>query len=121
MASSAIKPPNTDIAWRLEVGTTVTFLCAAIVVFLRIFVRTKYSPFGLDDAAMVFALVRILTYASHVGTVLMCCRAVDTGSTCDHFRLHHRQLWTRTTRDLHTQIPHRQCRVLRLSFTGLLH
>ncbi|KAI2464342.1 hypothetical protein F4781DRAFT_74041 [Annulohypoxylon bovei var. microspora] len=55
-------PPggNVDIGWKLEVGTTVTFLSAAIVVALRCFARWKYSQRGWDDYLMVFALLQAL-------------------------------------------------------------
>lgn len=49
-----------NIGWKLEVGTTVTFLSAAIVVALRCFTRLKYSERGWDDYLMVFALVNFL-------------------------------------------------------------
>ncbi|KAI0188959.1 hypothetical protein EV127DRAFT_114645 [Xylaria flabelliformis] len=49
-----------DIGWKLEVGTTVTFLSAAIVVALRCFTRWKYSQKGWDDYLMVFALFQAL-------------------------------------------------------------
>jgi hypothetical protein len=52
-------PPggDIDIGWKLEVGTTVTFLAAAVVVALRFFTRWKYSKKGWDDYLMVLALV----------------------------------------------------------------
>ncbi|KAK6591767.1 integral membrane protein [Botrytis cinerea] len=49
-----------NIGWKLEVGTTVTFLSAAIVVALRCFTRLKYSERGWDDYLMVFALLQAL-------------------------------------------------------------
>ncbi|TRX88282.1 hypothetical protein FHL15_010849 [Xylaria flabelliformis] len=57
--SARPQPPSDgdiDIGWKLEVGTTVTFLSAAIVVALRCFTRWKYSQKGWDDYLMVFAL-----------------------------------------------------------------
>ncbi|KAI5925269.1 hypothetical protein F4810DRAFT_708655 [Camillea tinctor] len=58
-----IRPPSggdIDIGWKLEVGTTVTFLSATIVVALRCFTRWKYSQKGWDDYLMVFALLQAL-------------------------------------------------------------
>ncbi|TAQ84269.1 hypothetical protein B7494_g7401 [Chlorociboria aeruginascens] len=57
---ASIKPPNVDIGWKLEVGTTVTFLCAVIVIGLRSLARWKYSQRGWDDYLMVFALLQAL-------------------------------------------------------------
>ncbi|OTB04430.1 hypothetical protein M426DRAFT_261950 [Hypoxylon sp. CI-4A] len=55
-------PPGGDVSigWKLEVGTTVTFLSATIVVALRCFTRWKYSKRGWDDYLMVFALFQAL-------------------------------------------------------------
>ena len=52
-------PPSgdVDIGWKLEVGTTVTFLAAFIIVAMRCFARWRYSQRGWDDYLMVFALV----------------------------------------------------------------
>ncbi|KAI0546115.1 hypothetical protein F4679DRAFT_558528 [Xylaria curta] len=62
MAAKPQPPPggDIDIGWKLEVGTTVTFLSAAIVVALRCFTRWKYSQRGWDDYLMVFALIQAL-------------------------------------------------------------
>ncbi|KAI1762789.1 hypothetical protein GGR53DRAFT_500025 [Hypoxylon sp. FL1150] len=57
------QPPlggDIDIGWKLEVGTTVTFLSATIVVALRCFTRWKYSQRGWDDYLMVFGLLQAL-------------------------------------------------------------
>lgn len=56
----SINHPSADIddGWQLEVGTTVTFLCAFIVVTIRTFARFKYARIGWDDWIMLFALVR---------------------------------------------------------------
>ncbi len=61
MSAKSLPPPGGDIniGWKLEVGTTVTFLSAAIVVALRCFTRWRYSSRGWDDYLMVFALVNI--------------------------------------------------------------
>ncbi|KAJ8065136.1 hypothetical protein OCU04_005849 [Sclerotinia nivalis] len=62
MSAMSQPPPGGDvnIGWKLEVGTTVTFLCAAIAVSLRCFARWKYSQRGWDDYLMVFALLQAL-------------------------------------------------------------
>lgn len=71
--ASKPQPPaggDVDIGWKLEVGTTVTFLCATIVVALRCLTRWKYSKRGWDDYLMVFALVLALlaTIIDYVAT-----------------------------------------------------
>ncbi|KAH8164041.1 hypothetical protein CIB48_g4207 [Xylaria polymorpha] len=62
MSAKPQPPPggDIDIGWKLEVGTTVTFLAAAIVVALRCFTRWKYSQRGWDDYLMVLALLQAL-------------------------------------------------------------
>lgn len=58
MASKGLPPASGDIniSWKLEVGTTVTFLAATIVVALCCFTRWKYSRRGWDDYLIIFAL-----------------------------------------------------------------
>ncbi|KAI8625458.1 hypothetical protein F5Y19DRAFT_479563 [Xylariaceae sp. FL1651] len=51
---------DVDISYELEVGTTVTFIAAAVVVVLRYYTRWKYSQRGWDDYVMVFALLLAL-------------------------------------------------------------
>ncbi|RYC64418.1 hypothetical protein CHU98_g1799 [Xylaria longipes] len=62
MSAKPQPPPggDIDIGWKLEVGTTVTFLSATIVVALRCFTRWKYSQRGWDDYLMVVALLQAL-------------------------------------------------------------
>ncbi|KAI1275242.1 hypothetical protein F5Y07DRAFT_370986 [Xylaria sp. FL0933] len=62
MSAKPLPPPggDIDIGWKLEVGTTVTFVAAAIVVALRCFTRWKYSQRGWDDYLMVLALIQAL-------------------------------------------------------------
>jgi hypothetical protein len=57
---------DVDIGWKLEVGATVTFVSATIVVTLRCLTRWNYSKTGWDDYIMVFALVSVpkLTFPS---------------------------------------------------------
>jgi hypothetical protein len=57
--SKPIPPPGGDvnIGWKLEVGATVTFVSATIVVALRCLTRWNYSKIGWDDYLMEFALV----------------------------------------------------------------
>ena len=53
------RPPggDVDIGYKLEIGTTVTFIAASIVVGLRLVARTLYARLGWDDYAMLFATV----------------------------------------------------------------
>jgi hypothetical protein len=66
MAGVLPRPPGGDIknGWQLEVGATVTFVCAFIVVGLRTVARVKYARLGWDDYLMLFALVCQLVYYS---------------------------------------------------------
>ncbi len=48
---------DVDIGYKLEIGTTVTFIAAAIVVGLRFIARTLYARLGWDDYVMMFATV----------------------------------------------------------------
>lgn len=59
MAAALPRPLSGDIddGWRLEVGSTVTFLFACIIVALRTLARGRYARLGWDDYLMVFALV----------------------------------------------------------------
>jgi hypothetical protein len=61
MASKgALYPPpggDVNIGYKLEVGTTVTFLCALVVVVLRTVTRIVYANLGWDDYLMLFASV----------------------------------------------------------------
>ncbi|MCJ1436771.1 hypothetical protein MMC27_006153 [Xylographa pallens] len=68
MATPLLRPPpGGDIhdGWQLEVGATVTFICASIAVGLRTFTRSKYTHMAWDDYLMLFALLQAL-----VATVL---------------------------------------------------
>ncbi|TGO44080.1 hypothetical protein BCON_0613g00010 [Botryotinia convoluta] len=62
MSANSQSSPSGDVnnGWKLEVGATVTFVSAAIVVALRCFTRVKYSERGWDDYLMVFALENFL-------------------------------------------------------------
>ena len=53
------RPPegDVDIGYKLETGTTVTFIAAAIVVGLRFIARMLYARLGWDDYVMMFATV----------------------------------------------------------------
>jgi hypothetical protein len=51
-------PPDVSIGYRLEVGTTVTFVCAVVVVSLRMVARSIYAKMSWDDYLMLFALVK---------------------------------------------------------------
>ncbi|KAJ5578056.1 uncharacterized protein N7459_007020 [Penicillium hispanicum] len=53
-------PPDVDIGYKLEVGTTVTFVCAFIVVMLRCLARVIYAKLGWDDYCMLFAVLQAL-------------------------------------------------------------
>lgn len=48
---------DVNIGYKLEVGTTVTFIAAAIVVGLRFIARLLYARLGWDDYIMTFATV----------------------------------------------------------------
>lgn len=48
---------DVDIGYKLEIGTTVTFIAAAIVVGLRFVARMLYARLGWDDYMMMFATV----------------------------------------------------------------
>ncbi|THC92023.1 hypothetical protein EYZ11_008522 [Aspergillus tanneri] len=50
--------PDMNIGWKLEVGTTVTFISAFIVVMLRTLARTLYATLGWDDYLMLFAVAQ---------------------------------------------------------------
>ncbi|GAB1208498.1 hypothetical protein APSETT445_007249 [Aspergillus pseudonomiae] len=54
------RPPDVNIGYRLLVGTTVTFVCAFIVVSLRGVARSVYARMSWDDYLMIFALVQAL-------------------------------------------------------------
>ena len=89
MSAKPQPPPggNIDIGWKLEVGTTVTFLSAAIAVTLRCFTRLKYSQRGWDDYLMMFALVRV----PRLGVLFVSCKlshfVTAPGSCRHHLRL----------------------------------
>lgn len=53
------RPPegDVDVSYKLEVGTTVTFIAAALVVGLRFMARIRYARLGWDDYVMMFATV----------------------------------------------------------------
>lgn len=51
------RPPDVSIGYRLLVGTTVTFVCAFIVVSLRGVARSLYARMSWDDYLTIFALV----------------------------------------------------------------
>ena len=53
-------PPGGDIhdGRQLEVGATVTFICASIAVGLRTFTRAKYTHLAWDDYLMLVAVVK---------------------------------------------------------------
>lgn len=59
MATALPQPLSGDVddGWRLEVGSTVTFLCACIIVSFRTLARARYARMGWDDFLMLFALV----------------------------------------------------------------
>lgn len=59
MAAAIPRPLSGDIddGWRFEVGSTVTFLLACIVVALRTLARGRYARLGWDDYLIGFALV----------------------------------------------------------------
>ena len=46
-----------DQGYKLEIGATVTFIAAAIVVGLRFLARILYARLGWDDYLMLFAVV----------------------------------------------------------------
>lgn len=48
---------DVDIGYKLEIGATVTFIAAAIVVGLRFMARMLYARLGWDDYVMIFATV----------------------------------------------------------------
>ncbi|PYH40407.1 pyridoxal phosphate-dependent aminotransferase [Aspergillus saccharolyticus JOP 1030-1] len=54
------RTPDVSIGYRLEVGTTVTFICACIVVSLRGVARSIYAKLSWDDYLMLFAVVQAL-------------------------------------------------------------
>ena len=60
MATALPRPSsgNVDDGWRPEVASTVTFLCACIIVGFRTLARFEYARLGWDDHWMLFALVR---------------------------------------------------------------
>ncbi|CAD6594224.1 MAG: hypothetical protein ASARMPREDX12_008485 [Alectoria sarmentosa] len=62
MATALPRPlsGNIDDGWRLEVGSTVTFLCASIIVGFRTLARAKYARLSWDDYLMLFALAQAL-------------------------------------------------------------
>jgi hypothetical protein len=49
-----------EIGGKLEVGTTVTFLLACIMVSVSLLARTLYGRLGADDLLMLFALMKSL-------------------------------------------------------------
>ncbi|KAJ5986614.1 hypothetical protein N7451_010979 [Penicillium sp. IBT 35674x] len=59
-STSTHVPPDVSIGYRLEVGTTVTFVCAVIVVSLRMVARSIYAKMSWDDLLMLLALVLAL-------------------------------------------------------------
>ncbi|OOO14051.1 aminotransferase class I and II [Aspergillus oryzae] len=70
------RPPDVSIGYRLLVGTTVTFVCAFIVVSLRGVARSLYARMSWDDYLTIFALVQAL-----IATIFDCI-AVDKGLGC---------------------------------------
>lgn len=48
---------DVDIGYKLEIGATITFIAAAIVVGLRFVARQFYARLGWDDYIMIFATV----------------------------------------------------------------
>ena len=67
MATALPRPlsGNIDDGWRLEVGSTVTFLCASIIVGFRTLARAKYARLSWDDYLMLFALVSQPAHCAH--------------------------------------------------------
>ena len=66
MATTLPRPLSGDVddGWQLEVGSTVTFICACITVGFRTLARAKYARLGWDDYLMLFALVGLPVYCS---------------------------------------------------------
>ena len=56
------RPPegDVDIGYKLTIGTTITFIAAAIVVGMRFIARIFYARLGWDDYIMMFATVCVL-------------------------------------------------------------
>ena len=48
---------DVDIGYKLEIGATVTFIAAFIIVGLRFIARMFYARLGWDDYIMMFATV----------------------------------------------------------------
>ena len=48
---------DVDKSYQLEIGATVTFVAAAVVVGLRFLARSLYARLGWDDHLMLFAVV----------------------------------------------------------------
>ena len=74
MATPSSPPPpggNVHYGWKLEVGATVTFICASLVVGLRTFTRAKYTHLAWDDYLMLFALVKQLAIAKGLSIQLI--------------------------------------------------
>lgn len=58
---------DVDIGYKLEIGATVTFIAAAIVVGLRFMARMLYARLGWDDYFMIFATVCISLFPEPSG------------------------------------------------------
>ena len=118
---AGLPPPvggDASIGWTLEVGATVTFICAFIVISLRAWARYKYSHLDWDDYLMIFAIVRparLLIDARSTDSKL------DTSSSRNHLRLCLHKLGLRKASLLPDSGRGISRDILRSSGAGFLH
>ena len=114
-------PPggNINIGWQLEVGTTVTFLCACIAVTARTFARYRYSRIAWDDGLMVFALVCATLEHGWISMNLI--QDPDTRPDRNNLRLDRSEQWLGKACVLPFSARGRQQPILDSTFTSILH